>query len=140
MSKQAVFRASPHIKHSSSDSEFSFTSVSHPDLHPDEFHEEVLDWNLVFPGGPNVSRTYVNDLGDPSMDHDMFWDTPTPEEPPTGSNIVWGQDIIMNPSGEYEKMSRTSIPWTPDRHYSDPIGLTKSGHESERRKVQNRSA
>ena len=150
MSRPSVFRLAHLVKYSSSDSDTSHLSsdskASQPNLQPQALDEDMVDWSLVFPGDPQDTSPYDSDLGDciaaatVPRGQLLYWDIAnTPESPPTVPIAVWGQDIIMNPSGEYEKLPRAPIPWVPDRHYSDPIGVTKSPHE-DRRKIQNRSA
>jgi hypothetical protein len=150
MSRPSVFRVAAVGKYPSSDSNTSQVSsdskASQPNLQPQALDEDMVDWGLVFSGDPQDTPPYDSDLGDciaaapvPLGQH-LYWDIAnTPESPPTVPITPWGQDINMNPSGEYEKVPRAPIPWVPDRHYSDPVGVTKSAHE-DRRKIQNRSA
>ena len=150
MSRTSVFPVAPLVKHPSSDSNTSYLSsdsnASQPNLHRQALDQDMVDWSLVFSGDSYDTPPYNSDLGDgiaaapvPLGQH-LYWDIAnTPESPPTAPITPWGQNTITNPSGEYEKMPRAPIPWVPDRHYSDPIAVTKSAHE-DRRKIQNRSA
>ena len=150
MSRPSVFPVAPLVKHPSSDSNTSHLSsdsnASQPNLRHQALDEDMFDWSLVFSGDSYGTPTYDSDLGDcigaapvPLGQH-LYWDIAnTPESPPTAPITPRGQDTTLNPSGGYENMPRAPIPWVPDRHYSDPIGVTKSAHE-DRRKIQNRSA